>query len=123
MKTIIITIDGERFQAELDDNATAQQVYDMLPLEAAATRWGDEFYFSIPIELEEAEDAQSEVAIGTLAYWPPGNAFCIFFGPTPVSQGNEPRAYSPVNIFGHLLNDIAPLQEIRSGAQIQITVA
>lgn len=123
MATILITIDNQRFRAELNESTTAQQIYNALPLKAATTRWGDEFYFGIPVQLRESPDAQSEVAVGTLAYWPPGNAFCIFFGPTPVSQGKEPRAYSPVNVFGHLLDDIAPLHDIRSGAQIEVTLA
>ena len=123
MTQITITIDNQRFQAKLNESATAKQILAALPLDATATKWGDEFYFGIPVTLAEAPDAQSEVAVGTLAYWPPGNAFCIFFGPTPVSQGSEPRAYSPVNVFGHLLDDVAPLRTMRSGVRVQVTAS
>lgn len=118
-----LEIAGQIFQAELNGSETAQQIIAALPFEAAMTRWGDEFYFGIPPQLDEAADAVSEVPVGALAYWPPGNAFCIFFGPTPVSHGQEPRAYSPVNIFGRLLDDVAPLRDISNGARIKVTLA
>lgn len=110
MTPIEITIGPVTLRAELNESATAQ-----------ATRWGDEFYFGIPVHLAEADDARAEVAVGTLAYWPPGNAFCIFFGPTPVSRGQEPRAYSPVNVVGHVVEDVAVLKKIQSGAPVRIT--
>ncbi|MEZ4673322.1 MAG: cyclophilin-like fold protein [Caldilineaceae bacterium] len=119
---IAIEIGGRHFRAELNDSETAQEILAALPLEANATKWGDEFYFDIPVQLAEAADARAEVEVGALAYWPPGNAFCIFFGPTPVSRGNEPRAYSPINVFGRLLDDVAPLRSIRSGAAVKVTM-
>lgn len=121
MATVTVTIAGHAFPAELNESETSAQILAALPLAASATKWGDEFYFSIPVNLAEAEDARDEVAVGTLAYWPPGNAFCIFFGPTPVSRGAEPRAYSPVNIFGRLIGDLTPLQGIGSGAAIRVS--
>ena len=63
------------------------------------------------------------MAIGELAYWPPGNAFCIFFGPTPVSCGNEPRAANPCNPLGQILDDIAPLLEAQDGVNVQVHLA
>jgi hypothetical protein len=90
--------------AVLDDSRTAQAIWDALPLRCEGNRWGDEIYFSIPVRLDE-EDAQPTVSAGDLGYWPPGTAFCIFFGPTPVSRGGEIRPASPVNVFGHLEGD------------------
>lgn len=119
--SIQIQIAGQTFHAELNESETAQQVLAALPLTAQVTRWGDEFYFAIPVHLPEAADAQAEVEIGDLAYWPPGNAFCIFFGPTPVSHGREPRAYSPVNRFGRLCSDSSRLSTIANGATIRVS--
>jgi hypothetical protein len=119
--TIQVQIADQTLRSELDDSATAQAIRAALPLTGTASKWGDEFYFSIPVELAEADDAQAEVAVGALAYWPPGNAFCIFFGPTPVSRGREPRTYSPVNVFGRLLDDISPLRQISNGAPVHVT--
>lgn len=121
MTPIEITIGPVTLRAELNEGETAQAIVAALPLTAQATRWGDEFYFGIPVQRAEAADARAEVAVGTLAYWPPGNAFCLFFGPTPVSRGKEPRAYSPVNVVGHVVEDVAVLKTIQSGAPVRIT--
>jgi hypothetical protein len=119
-QSILITVGGLHLRAELNDTSTAQQILARLPLAAAANVWGDEIYFAIPVTLPVAADAQEEVAVGTLAYWPPGHAFCIFYGPTPVSRGVEPRAYSPVNVIGHVLDDATQLRTVRNGAAVQI---
>src|SRR5215813_9994346 len=88
-------------QATLNRSRTARAIWDALPIEAGAQTWGDEIYFKIPVALPE-DDARAVVERGDLGYWPPGQAFCIFFGPTPVSQGDECRPASPVNVFGRV---------------------
>ena len=107
--------------AELNVTDTAVSVYKILPLSGTATIWGDEIYFSIPLQLEQAPDARQEVEIGDLGYWPVGNAFCIFYGQTPVSNSERPKAYSPVNVFGHILGDATVLRKVRDGDEIRIT--
>jgi hypothetical protein len=102
---------------KLDDSNTAQTIWDALPIEARANTWGDEIYFSIPVHLGE-EDAQAVVEMGDLGYWPPGNAFCIFFGRTPASQGDEIRPASPVNVFGKVEGDAKVFKKVRSGTPI-----
>lgn len=96
---------------------TADAVWSVLPIRGKANRWGDEIYFSIPVNLGE-EEARVEVEIGSIAYWPPGKALCIFFGPTPVSQQGEPRAYSPVNVFAKILGDATVLRRVCDGDEI-----
>ncbi len=103
--------------AELNETATAQVIWNALPIEGQANTWGDEIYFSIPVYLEE-ENAQQVVEKGDLGYWPVGNAFCIFFGRTPVSRGDEIRPASPVNVFGHLEGDPTVFKQVRSGAKV-----
>ena len=120
---IIITVGDEALAAELNDSDTAQQLLGQLPVEAEADRWGDELYFSIPVNHHVEPDARDEMAIGELAYWPQGNAFCIFFGPTPVSEAREPRAASPCNPLGFVLDDIAPLLETSNGVIVEIRKA
>ena len=90
--------------AELYETSTAEAIWDVLPIEAWANTWGDEIYFSTPVHLEE-ENAQAVVEKRDLGYWPVGNAFCIFFGRTPPSRGDEIRPASPVNVFGRLEGD------------------
>ena len=91
-------------EAELNDSATARAIAEALPIDGRVQRWGEEIYFEIPVSVAEAEDARQDMEVGELAYWPPGSAFCIFFGPTPASTGERPRAASNVNpVKAHLL--------------------
>jgi hypothetical protein len=120
MKTIIITTNKLDITAELNDSSTAQVIYDALPFSGTANRWGDEIYFTIPVHVEQEPDAKEEVKIGDLGFWPEGEAFCIFFGRTPVSKNDMPRAYSPVNIFGRITGETSELKSIKSGTEIHV---
>ena len=90
--------------AELKSTPTARAIYEVLPIEGSANRWGDEIYFVIPVNVEVEPDAKEIVDAGDVAYWPEGNCFCIFWGKTPASKGNEIRAASKVNVFGNVKN-------------------
>ena len=122
MQITIRTQDAE-LTAELNDSRTAGAIAAALPLNGNAHVWGDEIYFHIPVAIPPADDAVEEVEVGTLAYWPTGSAFCIFFGPTPVSTGNTPRAYSPVNVFGRIIEDTAVLKNVTNGTPVTISAA
>lgn len=121
MKKIRIEVADLSLSAELSDTPTARKIMNSLPLESSANVWGEEIYFNVPLQLETEADAREEVEVGDLGYWPAGPAVCIFFGPTPVSTGNKPKAYSPVNIFGRVLDDATRLKGVASGAQIRVT--
>jgi hypothetical protein len=120
MNRITISAGDVMMEAELNEGPTARKVWDALPIEARANTWGDEIYFEIPVSAGEELDARADVAVGELGYWPVGSAFCIFFGPTPVSSGVEPRAYSPVNILGRVLGDATKFRGVRSGAAVRL---
>jgi hypothetical protein len=120
MKKIVISSDKLDITAELNDSLTAQAIFDALPFSGSVNRWGDEIYFTIPVHVEQEADAKQEVKIGDLGFWPMGDAFCIFFGRTPVSKNEKPRAYSPVNIFGHITDDTMVLKNIKSGSEILV---
>lgn len=120
MSKIRIGAGGASATAALYDNETAEAIWGALPLVGQANRWGDEIYFEIPVSLPRAGDARAEVEPGELGYWPVGRAFCIFWGPTPASQGDEPRAYSPVNVFGRLEGDPAVFDGVAGGVQVRI---
>jgi uncharacterized protein len=106
-------------QATLDGSRTAQAIWEALPIDAAAQTWGDEIYFGIPVSLPE-DDARAVVERGDLAYWPPGRAFCVFFGPTPASRGDECRPASPVNVFGHVDGDVTVFKAVRAGTRVRV---
>jgi hypothetical protein len=98
---------------------TAQAVWEALPFAAGANTWGDEIYFSIPVEVD-AEEPREVVDVGDLGYWPPGKAFCIFFGPTPASRGDEIRPASPVNVFGRVTGDPGVFKKVRAGERVRV---
>ena len=120
MNKIIITAGDVSLTAELNDNPTALQIWEALPIEGKANIWGDEIYFEIPVIAEQEPDARADVEVGELGYWPVGHAFCIFFGPTPVSTSNQPRAASPVNILGRVLGDASEFRVVSAGTIVKI---
>jgi hypothetical protein len=103
--------------ASSENPNTAEAVWRALPIRGKANRWGDEIYFSIPVDLKE-EKARAEVEVGSIAYWPPGKALCIFFGPTPVSRRGEPRAYSPVNVFAKIVGDSTVFKKVEDNDEV-----
>ena len=121
MSTIRIEVEGITLEAELNQSTTASKILESLPLEGRANVWGEEIYFDIPLQLESESDARAEVEIGDLGYWPVGAAFCIFFGPTPVSTDDRPKAYSPVSVFGRITGDATLLKSVQNGAPIHVT--
>ncbi len=122
MAKILIQVDHLSVSADLKNTPTARKILAILPIEGSANVWGEEIYFDIPLQTELEPDAREEVEIGDLGYWPAGPAFCIFFGPTPVSRGDQPRAYSPVNVFGRLIGDAKQFKSVESGAKVSISL-
>jgi len=120
MRTIVIAVENLTLSASLNESETARQIYEALPLEGTANLWGDEIYFEIPLVIKLEGNARETVAVGDLGYWPAGPAFCLFFGPTPVSTDELPRAYSPVNVFGRLKGDTAQLKTVASGSTVRV---
>lgn len=109
--------------AVLNDTETAQAIADALPITASANTWGDEIYFGIPANTDLEDGAQDVVELGELGYWPPGHAFCIFFGRTPASRGDEIRAASAVTVIGKVEGDPAVFKQVSSGTLIIIEAA
>ncbi len=106
-------------EARLNESRTAGAIWDALPIEAKAETWGDEVYFSIGLDARE-ESPQAVVEMGDLGYWPPGQAFCIFFGCTPASRGDEIRPASPVNVVGRVTDDARVFTRVRTGTRVVI---
>jgi len=109
--------------ASLLNTSTADAVWNALPLESTCNLWGDEIYFTIPVPHDLEKDACEVVEKGDLAYWPQGPAFCIFFGPTPVSKGNEIKPASAVNVFGKISDDPTVFKKVSSNASVKVEKA
>ena len=118
-RAIRITAGSVTVEAELNDSRTAAAIVKALPIEAKAETWGDEIYFDIGQALA-GESPREVVELGDLGYWPPGQAFCIFFGPTPMSRGDEIRPASAVNVVGRVVGDARALVRVRAGSRVRI---
>ena len=119
-KKIQITTQNITVEAELLDRPESDNFYSSLPLTGRVNTWGLEIYFSIDYSMELQEGASEIVNLGDIAYWPPGSAFCIFFGPTPASIGDEIRAASEVNLLGKIIGDPLVFKSVPSGTNIKI---
>ncbi|MGO8819912.1 MAG: cyclophilin-like fold protein [Desulfomonilaceae bacterium] len=120
---IKINIGKMSMAAELNDSATARKILDALPFSTTFSTWGDEIYFSIPIDSPLDETAKEVVAIGDLGYWPPGSAFCIFFGMTPMSSTGKIMPASAVNIIGKILGNPADFKKVMRESKVTVESA
>jgi len=121
-KRIKITAGEVEAFAELNSTNLAETIWEALPIEASASTWGDEIYFEIPVKAAN-EVPQETVEMGDLGYWPPGSAMCIFFGPTPMSRGDEIRPASPVTVWGKLEGDPTVFKSVAAGERVLVTRA
>lgn len=122
-KDIKITAGDVEVEAQLNNSKTAKLITEALPIKAIAKRWGEEIYFSIDVEAKLEKNSREVVEAGELGYWPDGNAFCMFFGLTPASRGNEIRAASAVNIIGKMKGNWSGLTNVPGGANVLIELA
>jgi hypothetical protein len=118
-KNIRITAGSVVVDAELNGTDTAGAIWEVLPIQANGNTWGDEIYLRISVE-NEVENGQEVVELGDLGYWPPGSAFCLFFGPTPASEGDEIRPASEVTVIGKIKGDSTVLKSVSSGSSVLI---
>jgi hypothetical protein len=118
-----IRVGALTMEAELNDSPTARKVVAALPITTSFNTWGDEIYFTIPVDAEVEDTAQEVVQIGDLGYWPPGHAFCIFFGPTPMSQPGKIMPASAVNVIGKVLGDATQFKGVMRERQIVLEAA
>jgi hypothetical protein len=119
-RRIIIQAGSITAEAELIENKTSNTIWEALPINSTVNTWGNEVYFAIPVSVA-SQNGQEAVNAGDIAYWPPGKAFCVFFGPTPASRGNEIRAASAVNVFGKLAGDPKVFSAVRDGQKISVS--
>jgi hypothetical protein len=109
---IHISFGNHVVEAELNDGPTAQRVIASLPIEASASRWGEEAFVLTNVDPVPDEPTKTILEVGEIAFWPPGRAFCVFWGPTPASQGDEPAAGGPVVSLGKVTGDAMLLNKV-----------
>jgi hypothetical protein len=116
---IKITAGDVEVSGELNDTDCGNMIAEALPVEADASTWGEEIYFSIDVDCP-GEDMQAAVELGDLGYWPPGSAFCMFFGMTPMSTEEEIRPASPVMVVGKMEGDLEALKSVGAGETVTV---
>jgi len=117
---IAIRIGTLSMEAELNDTPTAKKIAATLPLRTSFNTWGDEIYFAIPVNAALDDSAQDVVAVGDLGYWPPGKAWCIFFGQTPASQPGKIMPASAVNVIGKVLGDATQFKTVMREREVVV---
>ena len=121
-KKIKIIVGGVEALAELNDTETSAAIWKKLSIEAKGEFRGDEILFGIGLAMD-SEDPRELVQEGDLGYWPPGEAFCIFYGPTPTSREGEIRPYSPVNAIGKVIGDARVFKTVKDASKVRIEKA
>ena len=119
-RKIIISTEKLRMEAILTEGSSADMFWNALPLTGRANTWGDEIYFSVNLQMQLDSNASDIVESGNIAFWPPGSAFCIFFGRTPASLGDEVRAASAVNVLGKIDGDEREFRSVPSGEEVRL---
>ena len=118
-RAIVIAAGKVSAEAQLNESKTASAIWDALPIDATGETWGDEIYFDIGLTVG-LESPRDVVEVGDLGYWPPGHAFCVFFGPTPLSRGAEIRPASPVNLVGRVVGDAKVFKRVSAGTRVTL---
>ena len=118
-RAIVIAAGNVAVEAQLNESKTATAIWDVLPIDATGETWGDEIYFDIGLTVG-LESPRDVVAVGDLGYWPPGHAFCVFCGPTPLSRGAEIRPASPVNLVGRVVGDAKVFKRVSAGTRVTL---
>ncbi len=112
---------------ELDDTIapkTVKAFLDCLPLDVGINVWGEELYTDKTSMDVGAENSKSLVDLMDVAYWPQGNAICLFFGPTPIGSSGEIRPYSPVNVIGKIRTaEKGFIKNVHDGTQAHFRLA
>ena len=119
---IRISWQGEELAATLRDTPAVKKLLATLPCESRAQTWGDEVYFSIPVEAGLEKDARQVVEPGTVCFWVEGQALALPFGPTPVSEGDECRLVTRVNILGKIDGDPKRLKTVKPGDRVRVEI-
>ncbi len=120
MAEIRLHIGDREVTAQLNESSTAKAFFNMLPLTVSMSRWGDEYYGDCGLNVQLESDARAEMEVGELALWPQGSALCIFFGPTPASIDEKPRAISPVSPIGKIENNTEFLKGLSSSISVRV---
>jgi hypothetical protein len=107
--------------AVLRNTSTAAKLLDALPCTARANTWGEEVYFTLPVEAALEQDARQVVEPGTVCFWVEGSSLALPYGATPIAQKGESRLVTKCNVLGKIDGNPKALAAIRDGDAIKVT--
>jgi hypothetical protein len=113
MSLVRFKIGSTQVLADLNETECALGILEALPIRSRARVWGQEVYFDTEVILPE-ENPQAHVPPGTVAYWLPGKAVCLFFGQTPAS---------PVSVVGTMRGNPRDLAAVHAGDEVTVEAA
>lgn len=123
MRDFLIRVGDVVIRARLLDTATADKIWNALPIYSQAQTWGQEVYFSTPFSVPLEADARDVVEAGEIVFWPDGDAIAIGFGPTPISRNGEIRLASRCNVWARALDDVSALKSVHAGERVALIEA
>jgi len=118
--SVSIKIEDQSFSAELNESPAAAMLLEALPVTVRMSRWGEEFYGDCGLSIPADAGARELLEVGEIAYWPPGSALCFFFGPTPASTDERPRAASAVVPLGKFTGGVDALRSFGSSIEAKL---
>ena len=123
MEKITIDIpDHDSIILELDETKSPKTIAEImknLPLTIGINVWGEELYTDETPINSQKENSKELVELNDVAFWPPGKAICLFYGPTPIGNKGEIKPYSAVNVIGKIINpDKKIISKIKDGTKI-----
>ena len=123
MYKVHVDLGSTILELELDEDLapnTVRSILDSLPITIPIHVWGEELYTD-PIPMDaSSENPKDLVELYDVAFWPPGNAICMFFGPTPIGKKGEIKPYSQVNVIGKIKEtDKNLLKNIKDGDKVR----
>ena len=119
----LLTVGRAKVRIELADTATAQLVWQALPLHSTAETWGATIHFETPLEAGRDRTARINAAIGEIYFWTEDDRILVPFGPSPISRPNECRLPAPCNVFARALDDVKPLAKVTPGEKVSLVAA
>ena len=121
---IIVKIGKIKLTGEFNDTPAGKAMAAAMPIECHWSRWGEEYYGTTRPGFGTYPGPGTDLMdVGDLAYHAPNGWFCLFFGPTPASRGNEPRAAVPVQKVGKVQGDWAAVKALGESVKATIKAA
>lgn len=121
-RSLRLTGNGETITLTLQEGNLTDEIFEVLPFETRISTWGEEIYFPVPVDVEPGELTE-ELEVGDVVFWHEGQSLCVFFGPTPKSNGNQPVPADKVEVIGTVKEGLEDLTNLEAGDDLSVEEA